>query len=154
MESFRLTELFHLLGVTIFLGNFIVTTLWKALADRTGQPAVIAYAQRLVTVTDISLTATGALLVCITAWELESYFGDSSQILWMTLAWRFLLASLVIWLFALIPLQLKQARLVRECQARENLPEDYYVLSRYWLALRSIATVLPLANFYLMVFKP
>ena len=41
-------KLIHLLGVVVFLGNVIVTALWKTLADRTREPRVIAYAQRLV----------------------------------------------------------------------------------------------------------
>jgi hypothetical protein len=49
----------HILGVVLFLGNIVVTAVWKVLADRTRNPAVVAYAQRLVTVTDIAFTATG-----------------------------------------------------------------------------------------------
>jgi uncharacterized membrane protein len=40
-------KLIHLLGVVLFLGNIIVTAVWKALADQTGEPRTIAYAQRL-----------------------------------------------------------------------------------------------------------
>ena len=44
-------KVIHLLGVVLFLGNIIVTAVWKTLADRTREPRTIAYAQRLVTVT-------------------------------------------------------------------------------------------------------
>jgi uncharacterized membrane protein len=50
----------HLLGVMLFLGNIIVTGVWKVLADRTQNPRVIAYAQRLVTLTVWISTAGGA----------------------------------------------------------------------------------------------
>ena len=33
----------HILGVVIFLGNIIVTAVWKVLADRTRNPAVVGY---------------------------------------------------------------------------------------------------------------
>ena len=46
----------HLFGVVLFLGNIIVTALWKVMADRTGDPRVIAYAQRLVILTDFIFT--------------------------------------------------------------------------------------------------
>lgn len=36
----------HILGVVLFLGNIIVTGVWKVLADRTGEPRTVAYAQR------------------------------------------------------------------------------------------------------------
>jgi Predicted integral membrane protein (DUF2269) len=49
---YRAFKVIHLLGVVLFLGNIIVTAVWKMLADRTREPRTIAYAQRLVTVTD------------------------------------------------------------------------------------------------------
>ncbi len=44
----------HVLGVVLFLGNLIVTAVWKVLSDRTRQADDIAYAQRLDAVTDIA----------------------------------------------------------------------------------------------------
>jgi uncharacterized membrane protein len=35
----------HVLGFVVFLGNLIVTAVWKTLADRTRDPGEIAYAQ-------------------------------------------------------------------------------------------------------------
>jgi uncharacterized membrane protein len=63
--SYNAFKMIHLLGVVVFLGNIIVTALWKALADRTADPPVIAFAQRLVTLTDWIFTAGGALLIVI-----------------------------------------------------------------------------------------
>jgi len=57
--------LVHVVGVVLFIGNIVVTAVWKLLADRTRTPAVVAYAQRLVTVTDVAFTATGAALIAI-----------------------------------------------------------------------------------------
>lgn len=45
----------HILGVSLFLGNIIVSAFWKVLADRTGNYAVIRFATRLVNVTDTVL---------------------------------------------------------------------------------------------------
>ena len=47
----------------LFLGNIIVTDVWKMLADRTQNPRVIAYVQRLVTLTVWISTARGAALI-------------------------------------------------------------------------------------------
>ena len=46
MNDYLLLKSLHVLGVVIFLGNIIVTAVWKALADRTGSPTIAAYAQR------------------------------------------------------------------------------------------------------------
>jgi len=85
--SYNAFKVVHLFGVVIFLGNIIVTALWKVMADRTDNPRIIAYAQRLVTLTDWIFTAGGvAFLVAPTAWPLSPVlicearlgsFGDS-----------------------------------------------------------------------------
>ena len=51
--SYNAWKTVHVLGVVLFLGNIILTTVWKMLADRTKNPPAVAYAQRLVVVTDI-----------------------------------------------------------------------------------------------------
>ncbi len=55
----------HLLGVVLFLGNIIITAVWKTLADQTREPRTIAYAQRLVTVTDWVFTLGGVVLILV-----------------------------------------------------------------------------------------
>lgn len=66
MENYQLLKSLHLLGVVLFLGNIVVTGVWKVLADRTQQPKIVAYSQRLVTVTDFVFTTTGVILIFIT----------------------------------------------------------------------------------------
>jgi len=104
----------HVLGVVIFLGNIIVTAVWKVLADRTRNPAIVAYAQRLVTITDIAFTATGVILIIVSGQVLADDFGGVfSGPFWLTLGWSLFIASGVIWVGILIPIQVKQARLAK-----------------------------------------
>ena len=70
--SFEVFKVIHLLGVILFLGNIIVTGVWKVLADRTGEPRIIGYAQRLVTVTDWIFTAGGVALILIGAYGMAA----------------------------------------------------------------------------------
>ena len=145
----------HILGVVVFLGNIIVTAVWKMLADRTRNPPVVAYAQRLVTVTDIAFTATGAVLIIVAgqvmAPEWGGVFGGP---LWLTLGWSLFIASGVIWLALLVPIEVMQERLARSFRNAQEIPDRYWRLSRLWAVFGAIATVLPLLNLYLMVFKP
>jgi uncharacterized membrane protein len=145
----------HILGVVLFLGNIIVTALWKTLADRTKNPPVVAYGQRLVTITDIAFTATGVILIIVPgqvmAREYGGVFGGPT---WLTLGWSLFIASGVIWLVALIPIEIMQARLARSFRDEPAIPDRYWRLSRLWTIFGVIATVLPLFNLYLMVFKP
>ena len=145
----------HILGVVLFLGNIIVTAVWKVLADRTKSPPVVAYAQRLVTRTDIAFTATGVILILVSghvlAEDLGGVFGGP---MWLTIGWSLFVASGVIWVTALIPIEVMQARLARQFATELVIPERYWRLSTLWSVFGALATILPLANLYFMVFKP
>jgi uncharacterized membrane protein len=145
----------HILGVVLFLGNIIVTAVWKLLADRTRNPPVVAYAQRLVTVTDIAFTATGAALIVVAGQVMAREFGGVfSGPAWLLWGWSLFIASGVIWLAVLIPIEVMQERLARRFRNAPTIPDRYWRLSLLWAVFGVIATVLPLVNLYLMVFKP
>ena len=55
----------HSAGAVLLLGNIIVTAWWKVMADRTGNPSIIAFAQRQVTLTDFAFTAVGVILLVV-----------------------------------------------------------------------------------------
>jgi hypothetical protein len=65
MLTYTTFKMLHVFGVVLFLGNIIVTGVWKYRADVTGRPDVIAFAQRLVTLTDWVFTFGGAVLILI-----------------------------------------------------------------------------------------
>jgi uncharacterized membrane protein len=144
----------HIVGVVLFLGNIAVTAVWKLLADRTREPAVVAYAQRLVLTTDVAFTATGVVLILLSGQVMAEDFGGVFGPTWLTLGWSFFIASGVIWLAILIPIELKQWRLAREFRDGGEIPDRYWRLSTLWAIFGGIATVLPFVNVYLMVFKP
>jgi len=144
----------HVLGVVVFLGNIVVTAVWKMLADRTKSPPVVAYAQRLVTVTDLAFTATGAALIAVSGNALADRFGGVTGESWITWGWWLFVASGVIWFGILIPIEVMQARLARAFAAGGEIPRRYWRLSTLWAVFGTAATLLPLANLYVMVFKP
>ena len=43
--SYDAFKVVHLFGVVLFLGNIIVTAVWKVMADQTGDPRIVAYAK-------------------------------------------------------------------------------------------------------------
>jgi uncharacterized membrane protein len=134
MVLYTAFKVIHLLGVVLFLGNIIVTALWKTLADRTREPRVIAYAQHLVTVTDWVFTAGGVLLIVIGAYGMVATGGlDPFGTPWLLLGQALLLAPGVIWVVVLIPTQIAQARLARGFAAGGLIPEGHWRLNRRWL---------------------
>ena len=154
MESYQALKSLHLFGVTIFLGNIIVTAFWKMLADKTRSPSVVAFSQRLVTITDFAFTSTGVLLILITGRIMATKFGEIGDLFWLTWGWRLFIASGLIWVLILIPVQIKQARMAKNFANQTEIPAQYWKLSKLWIVFGIIATVLPLANLYIMVFKP
>lgn len=151
MENYLLLRSLHLLGVVVFLGNIVITAVWKVLADRTRQPAVVAYSQRLVTVTDFAFTATGVLLIFATGELMARNYPGAGWVGWGRALFE---ASGVIWLLALIPIQVAQARMARAFANGDSIPARYWRLANLWGVFGVIATVLPLLNLYFMVFKP
>jgi uncharacterized membrane protein len=103
-------KVIHLLGVVLFLGNIIVTAVWKALADQTRQPRTIAYAQRLVTVTDWIFTLSGVVLILVGGYGMVASAGlyPLGQT-WLVWGQGLFIASAIIWVLFLIPTQIAQA---------------------------------------------
>ena len=155
MNTYLLLKSLHILGVVLFLGNIIVTGWWKVMADKTGDKNIIAFAQRQVTLTDYVFTFGGVLLVLVTGITNAELHGmDYLNIKW--LAWGFWLfvASGVIWVVILLPVQILQAKMAKNFSEDKPIPEKYWKLGKIWLIFGILATVLPLLNLYWMVFKP
>lgn len=154
-SSFLFLKSLHIFGAVAFLGNIIITGWWKVMADRTGDARIIAFAQRQVTLTDFVFTAGGAALILATG---LGNVAVAHMDLWGTrwLAWGMglFIASGVIWVAILIPVQILQARMARRFAAGGVIPARYWLLGRLWIGFGTLATVLPLINLYWMVFRP
>jgi uncharacterized membrane protein len=145
----------HLLGVILFLGNIIVTGVWKTLADQTQEPSTIAFAQRLVTITDWVFTLGGIVLILIGAYGMVAVSGlDPLGTTWLIWGQGLFIVSGVIWALILVPTQISQARMARDFARGGAIPARYWHLGRRWMIWGTIATLLPLANLYVMVVKP
>jgi uncharacterized membrane protein len=153
--SYDAFKVIHLFGVIVFLGNIIVTGVWKVMADRTGEPRIIAYAQRLVTLTDWIFTAGGVALILIGAYGMAALAGlDLRGMTWLVWGQAMFAASGLIWIVILIPTQILQAREARGFADGGTIPNSYWRHGRRWAIWGTIATIIPLANLYFMVFKP
>jgi uncharacterized membrane protein len=155
VDKYLLFKTIHIFGAVIFLGNIVVTGVWKALADRTRNPAIIAYSQRLVTITDFLFTALGAAIVFVTGWFfLAKDFGGISNTYWLSWGFWLFIASGVLWVGILIPVQIMQSRMAKEFKTTNEIPEQYWKLSSVWEVVGTIAVILPFSVLYFMIFKP
>ena len=151
--SYQLLKSLHLFGVVLFLGNIVITAAWKAAADQSRNATIIAYAQRLVTITDIVFTAPGAVLILVTGLLMAGSHAAVLETYWLRWGVALFVLSGLVWLLLLLPIQYRQARLARRF-GEEGIAPSYWRLARLWAVFGTIATLLPLANLYFMVFKP
>ncbi len=142
----------HILGASLFLGNIIVSAFWKVLADRTGNYSVIRFATRLVNVTDTVFTGLGAALLLATGHLLARNHGGVLANDWILWSYVLFGVSGAIWITVLLPIQFKQAKMLRE-SGTEEVPLEYYRLARLWSIAGALATLFPLPAIYLMVAK-
>ena len=145
----------HILGAVLFVGNLVVTAVWKVLADRTREPKIVAFAQGLVTVTDVVFTGLGAIIVLVTGMLMIVPYGiEFWSVSWIMWGLGLFVVSALVWILVLVPIQMTQARLARAFADGGEIPDGYWRLGRLWVIFGLIATALPLINVFLMVFKP
>jgi len=124
------------------------------MADRTGNPPIIAYAQRLVTLTDWVFTLGGGVLLLIGAYGMAAVAGLDLRQIWLVSGQALFVISGLICVVVLIPTQIVLAREARVFASGGTIPESYWRHGRRWMVWGSIVTIVPLANLYFMVFKP
>ena len=150
---YEIAKFLHVTGVAMLMGNITVTAIWKFFADRNGRPEVLAFAQKLVTYTDWSMTVWGVVLIMgggyfmvyAAEWPLTQSWLLWSQILFV--------AAGLIWLMLIVPIQIRQARLAKSF-AGDDVGDEYRRLSNLWLFWGLISTVPLVGATWLMVVKP
>ena len=145
-------KVLHVLSACLFLGNVVVSGTWAFMAERTRNFEVVAFSNRLVLITDMLFTLTGALLVVYTGFLMSHRYEGvpAASQAWIT--WSYILFGLsgLIWALILVPIQLRQRVLLGRHRA---ITPEYLKLSRVWQISGAIATVVPLPIVYLMIVK-
>lgn len=152
--SLSVLKAIHVFAVILFVGNIIVSAFWKSLADRTRDVAVIRFATRLVNLTDVFFTAGGIALLMTTGHAMATTYGGVHETGWIRWSYLLVVGSGLIWLLILLPVQFKQARLLKPLERHAEIPARYWKLSALWTAAGIPATILPLPAIYLMTVKP
>lgn len=153
--SYEALKALHLGGVVLLVGNVTVTSIWKLYADRTRDPRILGFAQRLVTVTDWFFTFWGIVLLVVGGYGMAiaagmDPFGDG----WLVWSQVQFAAAGAMWLGLLVPIQVRQARLARGFAESGAIPEEYWRLSRRWIVWGLVATLPLLGATWTMIVKP
>jgi uncharacterized membrane protein len=153
LDLYLLMKTLHLVGVILFVGNIAVTGWWKAMADRTRDPRIIAFAQRQVTLTDWAFTFSGVVLLALSGGAGAALGGIGLSTPWIKFGTMLFAASGVIWVAILVPLQMRLGRMAKAFATTGVIPAAYWRFEKRWAVFGLIATLLPLAPVPLMVFK-
>jgi uncharacterized membrane protein len=145
-------KVLHVLSACLFLGNVVVSGTWALMAERTRNFEVIVFSNRLVLITDMLFTLTGALLVVYTGSLMSHRYDGAPAASQAWITWSYMLFGLsgLIWALVLVPIQLRQRVLLGRHQA---ITPEYLKLSRIWQISGAVATVVPLPIVYLMIVK-
>jgi uncharacterized membrane protein len=143
-------KILHVLCACLFLGNVVVSGIWAALAERTRNHAIIQFSNRLVLITDLMFTLTGAVGVVFTGHLMAAQYGGDGAHPWITWSYALFGLSGLIWMLVLVPIQLKQRKLL---QRTTQITSEYLQWSRIWQVSGAVATALPLPIIYFMVTK-
>ena len=144
----------HILGVILFLGNIIVSALWRLSAEKSKDILLIRHALKLINITDLIFTLPGAILIAFTGHMMASNFGGIGGHPWIYHSYALLTVSALIWLAGLLPLQRKQTKLLQEEGTDTHLSQKFTRLTKWWSILGLVATILPLIALILMVVRP
>lgn len=153
MDSYPILKILHLVGAVMFVGNIVITGWWKAMADRTRDSRIVAFAQRQVTLTDWVFTFGGVVLVAIGGIGNAILLGVPLTAHWLQWGLALFFLSGILWVAVLIPLQIRLGRMARGFATADTIPKEYWQLARWWNAFGILATLLPLAVIPLMVYK-
>ena len=154
METYLILKTVHIIGAILFLGNIIITGWWKYMANRTGNPVIIGFAQRQVTLTDFVFTAGGSAMLFAAGMTNIFIYNISLTTNWIMWGLGLFTLSGIIWGVILIPIQIKQAREAKQFTAETVISKQYWKREAQWFIYGITATVLPLISVVFMVLKP
>ncbi|HET9252799.1 MAG TPA: DUF2269 family protein [Candidatus Eisenbacteria bacterium] len=150
-------KLLHVFAVVLFLGNIIVGVFWKAIADKTRDPRVMAFAMDGIIRSDRFFTMPGVLLILIAGFGAAGV-GKLPMIRTAWIFWSIVLFTIsgIAFMGWLVPIQ-KKLRAVATAGAEDGSKMDwaaYGRLSAQWKMWGLVALITPLIALVLMVMKP
>ena len=158
LYPYRWHTFMHITGAVVFLGNIIVTAAWMLMAERTRSMSVMHFSAKAVIRADLLFTLPGVLLIVINGFVMvvSSWGGWDAfhELSWITLALALFIASGVIWVGVLIPVQHRMAVFSDPSDYPDAPPSQFSSAIRKWYFWGAIAIGLPLISLYLMVNKP
>lgn len=149
--AYSIMKLVHLAAVALFLGNIVLGIFWKAHADRTKDPRIIAHTLEGIIRSDRMFTMPAILVLLIAGFGAQGMGGYPIRLAWIF--WSIILLSFSggVFMGSVVPTQKKMLSLARSANFDWA---EYQKLSAQWNRFGLAATLAPLVAFALMVLKP
>jgi uncharacterized membrane protein len=148
-------KLIHVAAVILFVGNIVTGVFWKAHADRTGDPRLMAHVMDGIIASDRWFTMPGVIVIIVAGFAAAGIGGlpvlSTGWIFWSIVL--FTISGLAFG-FRLVPLQRRLAALAHAGSAGDFDTAAYDRLSRLWKWWGAVALLTPAAAVALMVLKP
>lgn len=149
-------KLLHIVAVVLFLGNITTGLFWKAHADRTRDPRIIAHALAGIIGSDRWFTIPGVILILATGVG-TAMAGGIPIMRTQWILWSLVLFSIsgIAFMAQVAPLQRRMHELARAAGDASTLDwARYKSLSHRWEFWGAVALLTPVTALVLMVVKP
>lgn len=151
---FLTLKLVHIVSATVLFGTGLGTAFQMWMADRTGDPRVVAAVAANVVRADLYFTTPAILVQPLTGLSLVYAEGTNPFASWLVVAYGLYALAGACWL-PVVWIQIRLRDFARNSDARAvALPSEYRRLMRIWFALGWPAFLAVLVTFWLMVDKP
>jgi uncharacterized membrane protein len=148
--GYNIMKTLHIFFVVIFLGNIIVSILWKRMGDRNGDPKIMAHTMRGIIKADRVFTMPAVIGLIIFGFGAQGMGAFSITAGWILWSIVLVVISAGAFMGVVVPSQKKMAALAESGNFNRN---EYDELSKKWNLWGTIAIIAPIIATILMVFK-
>ena len=149
-------KFFHIVGVILFVGNITTGVFWKAHADKSRDPKIIAHALDGILRSDRLFTLPGVFIVLVSGFAAAIVAGlPLLRTMWIAGGLGLFTITGIVFTARVAPIQRQMRDLARSSTDAMSFDwPAYQQLSRGWAIWGSIALLAPALAAALMVFKP
>ena len=148
--AYLIFKLIHVFAVIFFVGNIVISVLWKNHGDRSGDPKIIAHTMRGIIRADRFFTMPAAAFLILAGFGAMGIGYIPFETGWILWGFVMILISAAAFMAKVVPAQKKLLRIAETDPFDQQL---YATVSKEWNLWGSIATIAPIVAVILMVLK-
>ena len=152
--DYLILKYIHIISSTILFGTGIGSAFYMFIANRRKNIENIYFTVKYVVIADWLFTTPAVIIQLISGTALVKIAGHEFTDLWVI--WAYTLSFFVFICWApVVWMQIKMRDMAQYAlKNNTKLPDKYWQMDKWWIALGSIAFPAVMIIFYFMVFKP